>query len=113
MKRKSHTSSTILIRKRKASLKKLAGIGPIVRGSLVTVQRGNHLGYQLTVSVDGKTHTVYVPLDMVEEVRGWIENYEQMQRLVEEVSEQSMALIRCYVPESRARERKSGKRRPK
>ncbi len=113
MKRKSYTSSTRQIRKREASLKKLAGVGPIIRGSLVTAQRGNHVAHQLTVSVDGKTHTVYVPMDMVEEVKGWIRNYRQMQRLIKEVSKQSMAIIHCHVPESRAGDRNSGKRRPK
>ena len=72
MKRKTRTSSTRLIRKREAWLKKLAEVGPMVRGSLVTAQRGNHLAHQLTVSVKSKTHTVYVPMDMVEEVKEWI-----------------------------------------
>ena len=84
MKRKTHTSSSRLNRKREAWLKKLAEVGPIVRGSLVTAQRGNHMAHQLTVSVKSKTHTVYVPMDMVQEVKEWIKNYRRMQRIIKE-----------------------------
>jgi hypothetical protein len=46
----------------------------MTRGSLVTARRGSHIAHQLTVSIEGKTHTVYVPPGMVEEVRAWIAN---------------------------------------
>jgi len=101
MKRKTYGSSTRLIRKREAWLKKLADIGPVVRGSLVTAQRGNHVAHQLTVSIKSKTHTVYVPIDMVQEVKEWIKNYRRMQRIIKEVSKLSMALVHRRVPESR------------
>ena len=94
-------STTMLTRRRDARIKKLAELGPIVRGSLVTARRGSHLAHQLTVSVKGKTHTVYVPVDMVKEVKEWIRNYRRMQRLTEEISKLSMALIHRRVPESR------------
>ena len=102
MKRKTHASSTRLIRKREACMKKLADVGPIMRGSLVTAQRGNHLAHQLTVSVKGKTHTVYVPAGMVKEVKEWTINYRRMQRIVKEVSNLSMAIVHRRVPENRA-----------
>jgi len=112
MKRKIHTSSTRLIRKREAWLKKLADVGPIVRGSLVTAQRGDHLAHQLTVSVKSKTHTVYVPIDMVEEVKEWIRNYRRMQRIIKEVSKLSMAIIHRHVPESRVAGKSARNRSP-
>ena len=102
MKRKIYTSTTRLIRKREAWLKKLADAEPIVRGSLVTAQRGNHVAHQLTVSVKSKTHTVYVPMNMVEEVKEWINNYRRMQRIIKEISKLSMAIIHRRVPENRA-----------
>lgn len=102
MKRKAHTYSTKLVRKRQMWLNKLADAGPMVRGSLVTAQRGNHLAHQLTVSVKSKTHTVYVPKSMVGEVKQWIVNYRRMQRIIKEVSKLSMALIHRRAPESRA-----------
>jgi len=100
MKRKMHASTARLISKREAWLKKLATVGPIVRGSLVTAQRGNHQAHQLTVSVEGKTHTVYVPIDMVEEVKEWIKNYRRTQRIIKEISKLSMAIIHRHIPES-------------
>lgn len=41
---------------------------PCQDGILFTAQRGNHTAHQLTVSVEGKTHTVYVPMDMIQDV---------------------------------------------
>jgi len=113
MKRETHASSNRLNRKREAWLKKLAEVGPMVRGSLVTAQRGNHVAHQLTVSVKSKTHTVYVPMNMVEEVKEWIKNYRRMQRIIKEVSKLSMALIHRSVPESRAAGKSALNRSPK
>ena len=69
MKQRSRISTARLIQRRDAWMKKLAELGPMTRGSLVTARRGNHIVHQLTVSVQGKTHTVYVPKDMIEEVK--------------------------------------------
>ncbi len=113
MKRKTYTSSTRLIRRREAWLKKLANLGPVMRGSLVTAQRGNHTAHQLTVSVEGKTHTVYVPMDMIQEVTEWIKNYRRMQRIIKEVSKLSMAIIHRSVPESLAAGKSAKSRSPK
>ena len=110
MKRKTQTSSTRLVRRREAWLKKLADVGPVLRGSLVTATRGNHVAHQLTVSIKSKTHTVYVPIDMVEEVKEWIQNYRRMQRIIKEISILSMAIIHCHVPESRAGSRRRSNR---
>ena len=112
MKRKIRTSSARLIRKREAGLKKLADVGPMVRGSLVTAQRGNHVAHQLTVSVKSKTHTVYVPINMVEEVKEWINNYRRMQRIIKEVSKLSMAIVHRRVPESQGAGKSARNRSP-
>jgi hypothetical protein len=113
MKRKVQISTGRLIKKRVSLLKRLAAVGPVVRGSLVTAKRGNHLAHQLTVSVKGKTHTVYVPIDMVEEVTEWIRNYRQMRRIITDISKLSMAIIHRHAPESQAGPRSSGKSCPK
>lgn len=107
MKRKSRPSTARLIRKRDALMKRLADAGPVLRGSLVTAQRGNHTAHQLTVSVRGKTRTVYVPVGMVAEVKQWTKNYRQMHRLLEEISKLNMAIIHCHVPEGRGDARRS------
>ena len=112
MKSKSRPSLNILIRRRDAWLKKLAQVGPPLRGSLCKVQRGGHTAHQLTVSVEGKTHTVYVPIEKVQEVKEWIHNYRQTQRILKELSKLNMALIHRHVPESRAAHRRSAASRP-
>ena len=111
MKRPYRVSTPRLIQRRDAWLKKLGELGPMTRGSLVTAKRGGHIAHQLTVSVQGKTHTVYVPKDMIEEVREWIKNHRQMQRILKEVSKLNMAIIHRHVPESRGDARKQEKRR--
>jgi cell fate (sporulation/competence/biofilm development) regulator YlbF (YheA/YmcA/DUF963 family) len=109
---KRRVSTQKLIQRRDAWMKKLAELGPMTRGSLVTAQRGGHTAHQLTVSVQGKTHTVYVPKDMVEEVKEWIKNHRRMQRILKEVSKLNMAIIHRHIPEGRGDVR-SPRRRPK
>ena len=112
MKYKTKISTAKLIQRRDAWLKKLGELGPMTRGSLVTAKRGNHIAHQLTVSVRGKTHTVYVPKEMIEEVKGWIKNHRRMQRILKEVSKLNMAIIHRYVPENRGGDKKDKKSRP-
>jgi len=112
MNRKRHVSTNTLIRRRDGWLKKLAQVGPMVRGSLLSACRGNHVAHQLTVSVNGKTHTVYVPIDMVEEVRQWITNHRRLQRVLKEISKLNMAIIHRHVPESRDGGRSRASRLP-
>jgi len=112
MKQTSRVSTARLIQRRDAWLKKLSELGPMTRGSLVTAQRGGHRAHQLTVSVQGKTHTVYVPKDMVEEVKAWIKNHHRLQRILKEVSKLNMAIIHRHVPEGRGDARKRERPRP-
>jgi hypothetical protein len=99
--------------RRDACLKKLANIGPPVRGSLCAVKRGNAVAHQLTVSVKGKTHTVYVPVDRVEEVREWIHNHKMLQKWLVEISKLNMAILHAHVPEKRRDAARKSGRSPK
>jgi len=110
MQYKTQISTAKLIQRRDAWLKKLSELGPMTRGSLVTARRGGHIAHQLTVSVNSKTHTVYVPKDMIEEVKEWIKNHRRMQRILKEVSKLNMAIIHRHIPESRGgvKSRKKG-----
>ncbi len=112
MERKRQVSTNALIRRRDGWLKKLAELGPMVRGSLCTARRANHVVHQLTVSVKGKTHTVYVPVGMVEEVKQWTKNHRRLQRILKEISKLNMAIIHRHVPESRAAGRSTTGRLP-
>ena len=64
--------------------------------------------------VAGKTRSVYVPKDLVKEVRSWIRNHRRVKRLLSEISTLSIAIIQRHVPEKRAAARGAGvKRRAK
>lgn len=108
----SRVSTGRLVQRRDAWMKKLGELGPFTRGSLVTAQRGGHTAHQLTVSIEGKTHTVYIPKEKVAEVREWIANYKRLQRIIKEVSKLDMAIIHRHVPESRAAAKRVGRTPP-
>lgn len=114
------TSATLSKRLRR----KLAALGkkqPFIVGSLVKIQRrcGNpncrcaregpkHPAHLLTTKVNGKTQAIYVPVDMVEEVRQWCRQYRDLKADIKEVSECCEQLIRLHAKEKRTR---FGKRR--
>lgn len=97
------------IRKRDALLKRLRRVGPFVSGSMVVVSRrcGNphcrcatgekHKGYYLMYKVKGKTTAVYVPVDLVPEVKKWVREHRRLKRLIADISEQQKEVIRLYV----------------
>ena len=66
-----------------------------------------HQAHHLTFSQDGKTHTVYVPQDLVEEVRTWVQESQRFKALIHEVSQLTVALIRGHV---RHQKRRRGRR---
>ena len=94
-------------KRRQAKISKLAMCGPFVLGSLNRVQRKDKHGkvtvyHLLTFKEEGKTRSVYVPKDMVKEVRGWVRNYQKLKKVMAQVSTDSIAVIRSCVAENRA-----------
>ncbi len=91
-------------------LDKLAQLGqdqPLLAGSLNRVRRKDKQGrtttyYLLTFKEAGKTRSVYVPKDMVKEVRAWIRNHRRIKKLLADISTLSIGIIQNYVPEKRA-----------
>lgn len=100
--------------RREAKLKQLASAKPFVAASLCPVSRrcGNpdckcaqgepHQAYALTFKVHGKTKTVHVPKDRVEEVKKWVQEHKRIKGLIQEISNLSLASLRRHVPASRA-----------
>ena len=100
---------TLIRRMRDARLKKLAQTGPLVAASIVQqrvqcgragcrCQRGEKLAKTaLTYTVHGKTRTVYVPLDLVEDVHSWVAEHKRAKTLLKEISERTIALVRTHV----------------
>jgi DNA-binding transcriptional regulator LsrR (DeoR family) len=66
-----------------------------------------HTAYHLTYKVQGKTHTVYVPVDLLDEVRSWIEEHRRLKRLLREVQQLTLALVRTHVQARRRRPKRS------
>ena len=96
-------------------LKQIAQIGPFVEGSLCEFKRrsgSKSSSWHLTYKLEGKTHTVYVPVGMVEEVRQWTQEYRRLKDLIRKVTKQSMALVHRYAASQRAeKQRRASTRR--
>ena len=88
-------------------LTQIAQLGPFVEGSLCEFKRSGRKSssWHLTYKVEGKTHTVYVPVDMVEEVRKWTQQYRRLKQLIHKETKQSLAIIHGHVASRRAASR--------
>jgi hypothetical protein len=64
------------------------------------------VGNYLTCKVDGKTRSVYVPLDLVPEVRSWIEEHRRLKQLLQEINQLTLALVRSH---AQHRQRRQGR----
>lgn len=92
---------------RAAALARLAQTEPFLEGCLCPVKRPGcaRPGWHLTFKQKGKTRTVYVPRDLVAEVKTWTQNYQRLKKLIRQVSRHSLGLIRGHVANRRAVER--------
>lgn len=98
-----------------ARLKRISAAKPLLAASLSSVRRvcgqpschchrgEKHVARQLTYKIGGKTHTVYVPVDFTEEVRSWIEEHRRLKRLLREITQLSLALVRSHAQERKRR----------
>lgn len=107
----SHGRSIKFLKKKiEARLKHIAHCGTLVVGSLNRIEKKGTSGrvsvsYLLTFKEKGKTMSVYVPKDLVPEVRQWVEQHRELKKLMAEISQLSIGVIRRYVPEKRAARR--------
>jgi hypothetical protein len=98
-------------------LKQFVPAGPILAASLMQVNKrcgqpscschhGGplHQAHHLTFRDGGKTRTVYVPQDLLEEVRKWVRESQRLKTLIHEVSQLSLALIKGHVPHRQRRQ---------
>ncbi len=93
--------------RRAAALAKLAQVGPFLEGHLSAFKRPGCAkpGWHLTFKHKRKTRTVYVPLDLVADVKTWTRQYQQLKKLIRLVTRHSLALIRGHVAARRAANR--------
>lgn len=107
----------VLEERRNAKMKELSQIGPVLQGSIATISvtcgnanckcaRGEkHTSNILTKKVNGKTKSVYLPVDMLEEAREWTLQYRRMKRLMKEISDYNEKILKAYVRTTRAKKR--------
>jgi hypothetical protein len=84
--------------RREALLGQIGGVGPFIEGSLCAVKRAGCAkpGWHLTWKQGGKTRTVYVPVELVPEVKAWTREYKRLKSLIRKVTGQSLALVRGH-----------------
>jgi hypothetical protein len=102
---------------------RLAGLAtdqPILAASLVQItkhcgrscchcQQGGplHTAHQLTYKVQGKTRTVYVPLDLLEQVRAWIAEHKRLKTLLAEINQLTLALVKTHAQHQKRKKGRS------
>ena len=101
-------------------LKQLVPAGPVLAATLAHVQKrcgqpacachhGGplHQAHQLVCRQQGKSRTVYVPQDLLDEVQKWVQEYKRLKTLTHEVSQLTLALIQGHVQDRRRRRGRS------
>ena len=102
-----------------ARLDRVAAAEPLLAGSLGLVHRAcgtpscrchhggpKHAAYQLTFKEQGRSRSVYVPKELVPEVRQWLAAQRRLNQLLREIHQRTLARIRTHV---RHRRRKNGR----
>jgi hypothetical protein len=106
---------TLVRRHIESRIRKFVARCPLLAASLVAIakhcgrsgchcQSGpKHVGHYLTFKVEGKTRTVYVPVDLLKEVRAWIQEHKRLKQLGQEISQLSIARVMGHVQQRRRR----------
>lgn len=109
---------TLIARHLQARIKDFHIQGPLVAASLVAFRRKcgrpgchcqsgqGHPAYHLTYKQQGKTRSVYVPVDLVPEVQQWVKEYQRIKGLLRHLSKLAMAKIQTH---TRSQRRKRGR----
>ena len=84
---------TLIRRMRDARVKELVARCAPLAASLGKQASGN---WHVTLKQAGKTRTVYVPLDLKEEVQACIAEHRRLKRLLREITQLQLALVRAH-----------------
>ena len=92
---------------REGALRHLAQVGPFIEGSLSAFRRPGcaQPGWHLTFKQRGRTRTLYVPMELVAQVKTWTQNYRHLKQLIRQVTRHSRALIHRHVANRQAANR--------
>jgi hypothetical protein len=66
-----------------------------------------HTAWHLTYKAQGRTRTVYVPFDLLDDVRSWIDEHKRIKATLDEIHQLTVALIRTH---SKHQKLKAGRR---
>ena len=103
--------------RRDAKVRLLAAVGPVIGGSLaaVKVRCGNpncrcaagdrHEATILCKKTGGKSTSLHVPRNLVNEVRTWSKEHKRVKELLKEISDLGERIIRLHVRTTRATSR--------
>jgi hypothetical protein len=110
---------TLILRMRQHRLNKLATSSPILAASFGTDTHrcGRpscrchhsgplHTGQHLTFKEHGKTRSVYVPKELLAEVRSWLAEHQRLKALLHDIPQLSVTLLRAR---ARFLKRKAGR----
>ena len=99
---------------RATALRQIAQLGPFLEGSLSSFKRPGctQPGWHLTFKQQGRTRTLYVPMDLVAQVKAWTLNYRSLKKLIGQVTRHSRALIHSHLANQRAASRSRALTRP-
>ena len=73
--------------------KKLANLGPVMRGTIVLIGTRNKQ-YYFSLNKDKKTHLIYLGKKRVELARHYSDNYKILLEIVEEMTTLNMKLLK-------------------
>ena len=103
----------------KARLARLGTDQPLLAASLAHIRKRcgrptcrchthgeRHSAWHLTYKDKGQTRTVYVPFDLLDDVRAWIANHKRHKALLAEIHQLTVALVRTHAT---TRRRKAGR----
>lgn len=94
------------LRRQRSRLARLVHQGPLLRGSLITMKRrcgkancrctrGHpHVSTYLSLSVQGKPQTIYVPATHLPQVERAVANYREVRRLLEMICGEELRRLR-------------------
>ena len=60
-----------------------------------------HISYLLTRRENGKTKTTYVPVELVDDVKKWVEEYQRLKKSVKEITVIGEEIVKRYVKEKK------------
>jgi len=98
--------SKSLLKRRKQMRNKMNNLGPILQGSVTTVAvrcgnpncrctRGQrHRSICLSYSRQGKTQMFYLGHKLAPKAQEWVDNYRQLRRIVQELSDINIAVLK-------------------